>query len=173
MEENNTPKPNQVMDIQPPKQPEQVPQSDAQVSQPVSVQSVEEVNAPPTEVNEVQEAPRDQDVETSNEAAVPEAPVLAAVAQPKQKHRTPILAVVCAVVVAGTFAALAVYAFLGSQEPRDTTTAPQASQQPAAASKATTDDVDSTNAAIDDSLKTIDDTADYNDNAVSDTTLGL
>lgn len=186
MEENNTPKPNQVMDIQPPKQPEQQPQPQAVAaidpqtevgaSQPVPIPSVEQTGASMTEVNEVQEAPQEQDMDVNSEvpATVPDTPALAAVAQPKEKSHKPILAVVSAVVVSGAFAALAVYAFLGSQEADTAKSTSQTSQQSAGqATKATASDVDNTSAAIDDSLKAIDDTTDYSDDAVSDTTLGL
>lgn len=86
--------------------------------------------------------------------------------------RAPVFAIVAAIIVGGALVAVTVFAFKNSVKegtPAATTTQ-QESTVPAAA---TTTDIDQTSAEIDKSLKSLDDTADFPDDELSDTTLGL
>lgn len=101
-------------------------------------------------------------------------PVLAAIVPKHKSHRTPVLAIVCAVLIAGVFATIAVMVYLSNPNAEQ---ANDVSQQPTSGTvqqnTATTDDVAETEKAIDESLSGVDDAADYDESSVSDTTLGL
>lgn len=153
-------KQNQVMDIQPPRQPEAA----APQLEPTQDSFID---------NEVQEAPQ-EDSQTDNiqQQTSIDTPILAASAQPLPKSHAPVLAIVSALIISGVFAALTVYSFTNNDQPKDSTatnTAPQVQKVDAAKAA----DIDTLNSTIDQDLSAIDDVADYNDAAVSDTTLGL
>jgi cell wall-associated NlpC family hydrolase len=131
---------------------------------------------PPQEVGEPVEAPAPTDADTPaiNESAPVETPALSAKAPAKQpSHKKSYLAVMCAVLVSGAFAVLAVMMYVSGETKE--TPATDSNQQVIVSQpeKATTSDIDSADKAIDDSMSALDDTTDYGDNAVSDTTLGL
>jgi outer membrane biosynthesis protein TonB len=149
MENNNVtpepPKQTQVMDIQPPQQ---------------------SVQQPPVEQPKAQNDP-----EVAAEASQDEgkAPVLVA-QQPKEKsHRTPILAIACAVIIAGVFASVAFLMYFSKPAAEQPKTASTTEQQ----TSVTPTEVEDTSKSIDESTASLDDAADYNDAAINDTTLGL
>lgn len=159
MEENNEPQAQPqttvpVMDIQPPKA--------APVQAPVMEQAPAE--AVPSSMGTTHAAEGDQ-------AGIP---ALAAQQPEHKSHRAPILAIVCAVVVAGVFAAFAVLAYMSNPDSgTNSDTNQQATSNTPKEDSATAADVTETEKAIDDSLSGVDDAADYNDAEMSDTTLGL
>lgn len=185
--------PKPVMDIQPPKpaatapvvsdETELVVQSDAEAENTAA--------AEPEIAPVVSEAPTQEDTATSSTEVVeetnprvetepkteetpPEQPALAAVAKPHKRSRTPILAVVIAVLVAGAFGVLAVLAYRNSQKPAtNTDTSQQSTAKEESTEKATPADVDETIDEIDKALNDTDDEADFDDNSLSDTTLSL
>lgn len=122
--------------------------------------------------NEPVPAPDQPTDEVSTDQPKATEPVLAA-RPPKVPSKTPYLAIFCAVIVAGVFTALAVIMYTSSD--REQLANEESSQQPGTTQTdtATPTDVDETDKAIDDSMSSLDDAADYGDSAVSDTTLGL
>lgn len=166
MEENNQPQPQQhttvpVMDIQPSKV---APVQNQPFQTPVAEQPVGPARATPLATDTTQNT-------ENNQAGIP---VLAAQQPEHKSHRAPILVIICAVVIAGVFATVAVLAYMSNPK---SVTGGDTSQQPAgnAAQEDTANatDVTETEKAIDNSLSGVDDTADYNDAEVSDTELGL
>lgn len=166
MEENNRPQSQPqasvpVMDIQPPKV---APVPDQPAQTPVAEQPV----GPPEAIPSATDVPQGAE---NNPAGIP---VLAAQQTEHKSHRAPIVAIICAVVIAGVFATVAVLAYMSNP---NAGTNGDTSQQPASSTvqedTATATDVTETEKAIDDSLSGVDDAADYNDAEVSDTTLGL
>jgi hypothetical protein len=161
-------------DVKKPQQPTQVPVMDIQSTQPVHEESIPVDQVPSETAVSPEPAPTLEPAATAVEEAPAQAttPALAAVAVPHKSHRKPILAVLCAVIVAGVFSTLAIMSFMSNdaKQPAATSRQPNNTVQTDAAS---TTDVDETDKAIDSSLSSIDDTADYGDASVSDTTLGL
>ena len=152
MEENKPTQPQPstpVMDIQPPRQ------------------------TAPQEVGEPVQAPAGTEPHAPEEPVHADTPVLAAKASSQPSHKKSYLAVFCAVVVAGAFAVVAVMVYLSGDTNQTATPAPAGQSTTTQSEKATTTDVESTDKAIDDSMSALDDTADYGDNAVSDSSLGL
>lgn len=165
--EDNKPTAPQVMDIQPPKQPEPV----AQPETPVTVTSEESQDM---SINDVQEAPVEEPAGDEVQAEIPnDTPILAATAQTPHKAHTPVLAIVSALIVSGALAGLTVYSFMNSDQPKDNTTSQTTAIETPKVDKANAADVDTLNSTIDEDFKAIDDAADYDDAAVSDTSLGL
>jgi hypothetical protein len=167
MEDNKEPQAPQqnsvpVMDIQPvrPVQMEQPAPAPAPAGPPASEQP-----STPIPAGEA-DAPA---VDTTQQA-----PVLAAIAPGHNPHRTPFLAIISAILIAGIFAAVAVMVYLsGSNKEQLTDSSQQTTSNTAQESTATPEDITETEKAIDDSLSSLNDATDYNDAEVSDTTLGL
>lgn len=117
-----------------------------------------------------------QSVETlpsSNETPAQTTPELAAVASDHKPHRMPVIAVVCAVIFTGIFAAVAAMAYMSESGTKTNDTMQQPTTTSASESPATATDVTDTDKAIDDSMSSVNDATDYDDAGVSDTTLGL
>lgn len=180
------PKTNQVMDIQPPRQPdvsfqqpEQVPAQSATAPEPLAPSVVQETasrdDAQEPSINDVQEAPADDRITTEDQAdsSHQEMPILAATAQPVHKNHVPVFAIVCALTVSGVLAALTVFSFSNNDQSNDSTATPASTIEAPKVDTAKPADVDTLNAAIDQDLQAIDEASDYSDAAVSDTTLGL
>lgn len=186
MEES--PKTEQIMDIQPPKQSGATPAP--VVSEPTLVREENQTQTEQSEniqaddmPNDVQEAPaEDQPTDETVSPATPDndaeaeetLPLLAATTSDSHKSRTPVLAVFCALVISVVFGALAVYAFTADKQADDkpiaaTESVDQTPKTPAA----TAVDVDAANASVDESLNALDEAADYSDSAVNDAALGL
>lgn len=174
--EDNKPTAPQVMDIQPPKQPEPVTQPDQSPfqNQPETPAAVTSEEVQDVSINDVQEAPVEERT-GDDEAEIPvETPILAATAQtPHKKTHAPVLAIVSALIISGALAGLTVYSFMNSDKPKDSATSQTTAVDTPKVDKANAADVDTLNSTIDEDFKAIDDAADYDDAAVSDTTLGL
>ena len=155
-------------------QQNQVPVMDIQPARPVQIERP--VPTPPPAGAPVPEQPANppavpapaNETTEMTQGASETVPVLAAVATGHKSHRTPILAVVLAIIIAGAFAAVAVLVYLsnpGAQQSPNSNTVQE--------DQATEADVTATDKAIDDSLSSTDDATDYNNAGVSDATLGL
>jgi hypothetical protein len=160
-------------DIKKPQQPTQVPVMDIQPAQPVHEENI------PVDQASNETAVATEPAQTSNsdapaatEAPVQATPALAAIAVPHKSHRKPILAVLCAVIVAGVFSTLAILSFVSGDTKQSVDTGQQGNAAPKTEAVSATD-IDETDKAIDSSLSSVDDAADYSDASVSDTTLGL
>lgn len=145
-------------DVKPPQPTQPKPVSDVlPANNPAPVDSSTELAIEPN-------APQPE-VATSLESVAPVPP-------PKHHSKGPVLAISLAVVLAGVFGVFAVFAYKQSAKDGSTTSTPAVSQQ-AAQDKMAPTDVDETNAAVDQSLTTVDDAADYDSNSLNDTSLGL
>lgn len=163
-------RPAQFMDVQPPSQTS------------VSEQSVVEAPDVATESTTATDslAGPSQELSPGQSAAASDtekAPVLAASAHHERTHKTPILAIMCAVIIAGVLAGVAVVSFTSSQHQDSNKdaglTQSQSTEQKQQSNSASAADVDKASASIDEQLTSLDDTSDYSDSPVSDTTLGL
>lgn len=156
--------PRQVMDIQPPQPSGSAPFQPS----PAPVQNSGPVDPAPVPTEPVA-APAANEAVHDNHVDAQPAPLAAQ--PPAHKHsRLPLLAIIVAVGLAGVLGTFAVIAYKdSSKNPATTTsqTAPVAKETVAPAA------VDETNAAVDSSLNSVDDNAEYNDSSLSDTTLGL
>lgn len=99
----------------------------------------------------------------------PPAPEAAQPLKPPKKGKTPVGVILVAVLTAISLSVLTVFAYMKTKDN------PQIKndQQSQTEQKATTGDVDDTTKGIDESLKSMDDTADFNDTDLSDSNLGL
>lgn len=172
MEDIKPPQPSQnptpVMDIQPNRiNPNEQPMAGHEVPKTISVSEQSPLPLQST-------ASSNEPTEATPQDALKPAPLPITNPTQHKSYRAPILAILCAIIISGVFAALAVMVYVSNTE-----TQPQAdsNQQPTTNSTqetpATAEDVTETDKAIDDSLSGANDATDYNDADVSDTTLGL
>ena len=185
-------KPVQVMDIQPPK-PAQTMVGDTVVEEVVEMPTTDVASSVTSQPTAVESEPVAEIAteETAPEAAPAPEPVFAEETQPAQaeltesaplvakpaakapSHRGPVVPIVVALVVAIGLAVTTVMVYSDQKESpavKDSSKTPVTAQS---GPTAKTTDIDDTNKAIDDNLSTVDDTKDFDDNSLSDTTLGL
>ncbi len=151
-----------VMDIQPP----QVAPNEQPVSAPTPA-------APPVPEEPAPASAQSTETAAAGETPAQATPALAAVASAHKPRRMPMIAIVCAVLFTGIFAAVAVVAYMSKSNVKTTDSSQQPATNATSEPPATAADVTDTDKAIDDSMSSVDDAADYNDAGVSDTTLGL
>ncbi len=179
---DNTTKPGQVMDIQPTPAASSVITPTTAIASPELVVPAAPVEEQPVAQTEVAPAPTTDaptepvvapdDATSSHNEQSSEVPApLAAQASPA--HKKPILPVIIAVLIAAALIGVAVFAYMQQNKKPAASTGGNSTGQTEAPAKATGADVDSTNKAIDDNLGTTNDAADFDDNTLSDTTLGL
>lgn len=172
--ETPNPQPRPVMDIQPPQQ--SVPVTDVRPPQEAPVASTLPTSPSPEPVQpapaSTEESVVTSQTEVANEPATTQPPVPLAAQPPTHKHsRLPLVAIIVAVGLAGILGTFAVIAYNDSS--KQPTTATTSETAPAVKETVSPTAVDETNAAVDSSLNSVDDAAEYNDNSLSDTTLGL
>jgi hypothetical protein len=160
--------PTPVMDVQPPQPvtPSVITESTAQD---VIDQGPQTMAEPP--VSTVEETTPEQP-ETAVQPPQDAAPALAAMAPPVPSKRRNLPIMVLAITVFVT-AGIGIFAYLAFSK---TATAPASnpSTSPVATQPtATTADVDGTSQSLDESLQSANDTSDFNEGDLSDTTLGL
>lgn len=164
-----------VMDIQPPQPTNQTPVADitpvAQEPTPVAQDTASsaplpsepvEAPAPTTEDTKVSEAPP-----VSQTAPTP----LVAQSTAHKHSRMPMVAIVSAVVLASVLGTFAVFAYKDTSKKTPVSTTSQVA--PVAQLKLAPSVVDDTTTAVDQSISTVDEAADYNDANLNDATLGL
>lgn len=101
-----------------------------------------------------------------------QSPLAAAESVQKPRSKTPVLAIILAVIIAGGLAAFAIFTYVGSKDDKkaESTTQQTATKtQPAA----TSSDVDAASTDVDNIMGTVNDTTDFDENAISDAALGL
>lgn len=133
--------------------------------------------------NDGTQAIADQTVPSVNEEAIPqetpttttEEPAAASIPQKAVGHKTPIGAVVAAIIIGLLLVAIAVLAYLKTQDngSGSATLSKNESSQNPAQTKVTGSDVSQASQEIDSTLDSVDNTTDFNTESLSDTSLGL
>ena len=165
------------MDIQPPQpaSPAPVVDSTPVVQEPAPVAAESDTTTTPLPSEPVAAPAQDTAEETHISETQPEsqAAPIPLVAQPAtHKHsRVPMVAIVSAVVLASVLGTFAVFAYKDTTKKAPATTSQ--STAPVAQPKLAPAVVDDTSSAVDQSISTIDEAADYNDASLDDSTLGL
>lgn len=103
------------------------------------------------------------------QAAAPASAEAAKPLKPPKRGKTPLGVIFMAILVAMSLSALTVFAYIKTKDSPPV----RSDQQSQNEQRATTGDVDDTTKGIDESLKSMDDTADFNDTDLSDSNLGL
>jgi hypothetical protein len=131
---------------------------------------VEEVKAP--EVAAATEPTVSNDLQPATTEAKPAENPMAIPPKPAHQAHVPRGTIIVAIVVALLLAGTSIFAYLKTKD--DTTTSNNnKTSQKATPAKVTTSDVSQTSQQIDDTLKTVDDTKDFEANDLGDTALGL
>jgi hypothetical protein len=102
-------------------------------------------------------------------AASSTAPQSAKPLKAPKKAKTPIGVIIVAVIVALSLSALTVFAYLKTKDSPSV----KDNQKSQAQDRASAGDIDDTTNGVDEGLKSLDDTKDFNDSDLSDTNLGL